>query len=335
MKEVVHRPQRPWLVGVAVAVIAVAYFVFLATSKHREPGANLVLDIKEFEDLDKIETDFSEVGAFKPGVQNPQALAVAGGKLYVAGDNAVVVLDENHAEIATYAIEGAPNCLGVAPDGTIYAGLSTKVLVLDASGAKIGEWTDFTPRSFITAIAADDSNVFVADAGNRVVARFDRAGTRLGEIGKKDESRDIPGLEVPSPYLDLALNPDGELWIVNPGRLGIERYMADGSLVTAWYRPSFQLNGFPGCCNPTHIAFSPDGRLITSEKGLIRLKRFEVTTGEFEGLVAGSSLFPRQQSLRDVVVDDKDRILVLDRPGDAIRVFAHKEAELGQSDQSA
>lgn len=335
MKEVVHRPQRPWLVGVAVVAIAAAYFVFLATSKHREPGANLVLDIREFEDLDKIETDFAEIGVIEPGVKNPQALAVANGKLYVAGDNAVVVRDQDQSDIATYPIEGTPTCLGVAPDGAMYVGLSKKVVVLDATGAKTMEWTDFSPRSFITAIAANASDVFVADAGNRIVARYDREGKRLGEIGRKDESRDIPGLEVPSPYLDLALNADGELWVVNPGRLGLERYMPDGSLVTAWYRPSFQLNGFPGCCNPTHIAFGPDGRLVTSEKGLIRLKRFEVTSGEFEGLVAGSSLFPRQQSLRDVVVDEKDRILVLDRPGSSIRVFAHKEVARGPSDQPA
>ncbi|MBX7255733.1 MAG: hypothetical protein K1Y02_05190 [Candidatus Hydrogenedentes bacterium] len=326
MKEPVRQLKHTWIAAVAIPAIGVAYFVLLGTSDFPEPGANTVYDIQEFEDLDKIETNYDEKTPIVPNVENPRALAVAQDKLYVGAQDAVLVFDGNDAEIARYALPGTPNCIAVAPDGVVYAGIRNKVHVLDASGAAKAEWAkDFADRSYITSIAVHGEDVYVADAGKRVVYRFNREGVVQARIGEKDPARDIPGLEVPSPYLDLAINPDGDVWVVNPGKLGLEQYRKDGSLVTSWYRPSLKLEGFPGCCNPTHIAFDGKGELYTCEKGLVRVKSFEVTSGAFEGLVAGSKLFPQEQSLRDLVVDTKNRLLVLDGQRKAIRVFALKE----------
>jgi len=329
MKETVRQPKQPWLVAVAVVVIAGAFFYLMGTSRYPEPGPNIQYDIQAFEDLDKIDTPFEERGAVEPGVEDLQALAVGPDKWYVAGKDTVVVYSDDDRELARYSVPGTPNCLAAAADGTLYVGLPRKVHVFDANGNPQAEWTDFTSRSYITSIAATDTDVYVADAGKRVVLRFDRQGKLLTRIGEKDPSRDIPGLEVPSPYLDLAVNADGELWVTNPGKLGLERYREDGSIVTSWYRPSMNLDGFPGCCNPTHIAFAPSGKLITGEKGLVRLKMYEVTSGEFEGLVKGSRDFPRQPSIRDLAVDSRERILVLDHPGESVRVFALKETGHG------
>ena len=130
---------------------------------------------------------------------------------------------------------------------------------------------------------------------------------------------------MPIPYLDLAINYYFHLWVVNPGELGLERYRAEGDIVTSWYHPNLRLEGFSGCCNPTQIAFTPEGKLITAEKGLVRIKSYEVTMGKFEELIAGSRLFPKEASLRDLTVDAKGRILALDPRSDTVRIFAMKQ----------
>lgn len=323
--ESVSRSKSGWLAGVALLAVAVAYFALLGTSDFPEPGANITYDLAEFEELDKVPAIYGEASSIDLNVDKPRALATAGGMLYIGAENAVVLLDGNGAETARHLIEGTPTCLAVAKDGTVYVGLRNRVLVLDDSGETTAEWDAFTERSFLTSIVVHDEDVFVADAGNCVVLRFNGEGALLTRIGEKDEANDIPGLEVPSGYLDIAVNPEGHLWVVNPGELGLERYRSDGSIVTGWYRPSLALDGFPGCCNPTHIAFDAEGRLITSEKGLVRVKRFEVTLGEFEGLVAGSKAFPGELSLRDLVVDGQNRVLVLEAERDVVRVFTRKE----------
>ncbi len=336
MKEGVRQPKSGLLAGAAVVGIGVAYFFFLSTSNFPEPGANIEYNLKGFEDLDKVETQFVEKDPIAVAVPSARALAVGNEKLYVAGKDAVAVYGADDKEAARYTIAGTPNCMAAAPNGDLYLGMREKVLVLDAAGVQKAEWAGFTSRSFLTAIAVNGADVYVADAGKRVVSRFDLDGKVQTKIGEKDESNDVPGLEAPSPYLDIAVNDEGHLWVVNPGKLGLERYESDGSFVTSWYRPTvLKLDGFPGCCNPTHIAFTSKGELVTTEKGLVRIKMFDVTSGEFNGLVAGSSLFPREQSVRDLAVDSRDRILVLDSQRSAIRVFARKEDGHEQAIQPA
>jgi hypothetical protein len=325
MKEQVHNPRYPWLVGVAVAGIGAAYFLLLGSSDHPEPGANLLYDVKVYEELDHIETRYQEEAPITLDVQNARALAVHEGRIYAAGQNAVAVLDVRGEEQARFAVEGTPSCLALSPDGRIVLGMTRHVEVLDPQGNPLAEWESLGGQRFITSIAAQEDSVYVADAGRRVVLRYDWQGKLLAQIGQKDLARDIPGLEVPSPYLDLALTPEGDLWVTNPGKLGLERYRENGDIVTSWYHPTLELHGFSGCCNPTQIAFTPQGDLITGEKGIVRLKRYDVTSGEFVELIAGSRDFPRQQTIRDLAVDHEGRILVLDAKTNSLRVFAEKE----------
>lgn len=329
MQEAVRDVKNGWLVVIAIAGIAAAYFFLLGTSSFEDPGPNIEYNMQAFEDLDKIDTPFEEKASITPSVPNPRALAVANGKIYLACENAVLVYGEGDKEIARHTISGVPSCIGVAPDGTMYVAMRDKVTVLGADGSAKGEWKEFNPRSFITAIAARGEDVFVADAGNRIVNRFDTAGKMLNTIGQKDPAKDVPGLEVPSPYLDLGINPDGDLWVVNPGRLGLEQYQPDGTIVTNWYNPSLKLDGFPGCCNPSQIAFDSKGRLFTCEKGLVRVKQYEVTAGTFDGLAVSSKSFPQQQSVRDFAIDAQDRLLIVDGKAGTVRVFVRKESNNG------
>lgn len=330
MQEGVRQVKNGWVVIVVMVAMGAAYFFLLGTSDFREPGENLVYDLKAFEDLDNIETAFAEQTALQPGAAKVRALAVQGDKLYVACDDAVVVYGADDRELARHRIAAPPMCLAAASDGTLYVGHEKHVSVIAADGTAKATWESPSPRAYLTAIALKEDKVFVADAGNRVVYRYGQDGTIQARIGEKDPARDVPGLEVPSPYLDIAINPDGELWVVNPGKLGIERFRDDGSIVTGWYKPNvLTLDGFPGCCNPTHIAFNSKGELFACEKGLVRIKQFEVTAGTFDGLVASSELFPQEQSLRDLAVDARDRILVLDPQRNAVRIFARKETPHG------
>ncbi len=332
MNESVTQPKNAWLVGIVVAAIAVGYFALLGSSSFPEPGENLEYDLKAYEDLDNIETAYAEAPEIPIKVEGARALTAAQGKIYVGGTNTLVIYGEDGAELARHAVEGVTNCIAVDADGSIFLGLQKTVAVLNPDGSLRATWNAFTDRSFLTSIALKDGDVYVADAGKRVVYRLNRDGAVQTRIGEKDDARDIPGLEVPSPYLDIATNPDGDLWVVNPGKLGLEQFREDGSIVTSWYRPTvLALEGFPGCCNPTHIAFDSKGNLLTCEKGLVRVKRFEVTAGTYDGLVAASEQFPQEQSVKDLAVDAKDRVLVLDAKRGSIRVFTRKEVTSGSA----
>ncbi len=87
-----------------------------------------------------------------------------------------------------------------------------------------------------------------------------------------------------------------------------------------------KLEGFCGCCNPSHLARMADGRFVTSEKGLPRVKLY-AEDGTFVGLVAGTDAFAKETVGLDLAVDGDGRILVLDPVAKAVRVFVPKARE--------
>ena len=68
-----------------------------------------------------------------------------------------------------------------------------------------------------TAPAAAEEDVFVADAGNSIVWRFDINGKLKGRIGEPEQGvRNYPGFPITSHYFPLTLGSDGLLHVVNP-----------------------------------------------------------------------------------------------------------------------
>lgn len=258
-------------------------------------------------------------------VPEPGALAVdPDGTIFVGGENIVVALAQDGKELRRFPVEGRVGCMTVTPGGRLLAGLRHRVGVLDKTGSRIALWDDLGERAWLTSLAADEENVYAADAGNRVVVRFDNQGKMAGRIGAKDTARGVPGFNVPSPYFDVAINPLGELWIVNPGMHGLENYRANGDLVSSWYRPGIKPEAFCGCCNPCHIAFRPDSSIVTAEKGWERIKIYAPDTSLLEIVAApedggGSALACSVESrIADLAVIGSDKILVLDRKDKAI-----------------
>jgi sugar lactone lactonase YvrE len=226
--------------------------------------------------------------------------------------------------------------VAVTKDGLWYVGFREWIEVYDAKGDRQASWKSPAGRPWFTGLTVVGEDVFAADAGNRLVRRYDRAGKLVGRIGAKNKERQVPGLVLPSPYLDVEWHKDGLLRVNNPGRHRVELYTLDGDLELTWGKPSAAIDGFCGCCNPINLALLPDGSCVTCEKGLPRVKVYR-PNGEFDCVVAGPETFPENARLGagpgtgeglkaglDVVVDPQERLYVLDYATGTIRVMARK-----------
>ena len=76
--------------------------------------------------------------------------------------------------------------------------------------------------------------------------------------------------------------------MANPGARRLECYTFNGDLESIWGNTSSQIDGFFGCCNPVHFAIFSDGRFVTSEKGIPRVKTYR-ENGDFEWSGGGAS----------------------------------------------
>jgi glucose/arabinose dehydrogenase len=105
-----------------------------------------------------------------------------------------------------------------------------------------------------------------------------------------------------------------------------------GDLGDVWGSAGSQLADFFGCCNPAHLAMLPDGRFVTSEKGIPRVKIYS-SQGKFESVVAGPEQLtvhslqvvdPREDADKrvfDIAADSQGRVLVLDPQNRSVRVY--------------
>jgi hypothetical protein len=191
--------------------------------------------------------------------------------VYVVGDSIVRVFDNDRYSFLEWATSGPGVAIAVGKSGHAYVALRQKIEKYDERGLLLKVWG--TPGKgpgqldHVTGIAVHEPDVYVADAGNRVIHRFAMDGDFIQDIGAKDEAAGIPGIICPSPYLDCDVDTAGLLRVANPGRWRIETYTGDGRLLSFWGRQGMGPENFAGCCNPTNLAVAPDGRIVTSEKG--------------------------------------------------------------------
>lgn len=169
--------------------------------------------------------------------------------------------------------------------------------------------------SVVTDVERAGTDTWVADSGKREIRRVAADGSVKMVVGRGQ-------LIVPSPHLKVVLKPDGNLLVNNPGKLRVETWSPQGKLLSHFGRAGVDIEGFSGCCNPIDIAVLPDGRIVTAEKGLPRIKLYK-PDGTFDCVVATPADLSREAQ-PELTVTKSGRILVLDAPRRVVRVYAPK-----------
>jgi hypothetical protein len=321
-----------------VGGVAAASAFGLAGNASRAAGAGdnpFALDLSRYQKVDPKLVHYERVGRFRCPQPEPRRIALGpDGRLYIAAAKYVAILERKGTPAGDIACPEAMRAIAVVED-QIFVGSRSALAIYDGKGQRTAQWDPPPGKPFLTGIAVGKNDVFVADAGNRVVLRYDRSGKLIGRIGEKNKERNIPGFVVPSPYLDVEIAPDGLLRVNNPGRHRVEVYTFDGDLEASWGKPSIAIDGFCGCCNPVGLAMLPDGRCVTFEKGLPRVKVYG-TDGAFECVVAGPDAFldtGKEKAVMDNdvgahgldgVVDADGRIYVLDLVAGEVQVMQRK-----------
>jgi DNA-binding beta-propeller fold protein YncE len=311
-----------FLIFLMVVIVGIIVFDFVSKIPDNRPANPYELDVDVFSRVDSSLIQFKESRNFKIAFTTPTAISYQNNRIFVAGDNRLQVIEPSGKLLSEFNLEEQPECIFVTPDH-ILVGFRKSIELLSPEGKKISSWNSFEDSTYITSIAENKGKIFVADAGKRKIWKFDANGNKIGEFEGKTGNEQIHGFVVPSPYFDLAFNQDQELWIVNPGKHSLENYTEDGVLRTYWENQSVKIEGFSGCCNPAHFAFAPDGSFITSEKGLVRIKKYK-PSGEFLSVVAPPVAFQPNGHAPEVAVDEKGNVYALDFDKKVIRYFTQK-----------
>ena len=311
--------------AIGLLLVFVAWMIIDLLLRNGAPEQNpYAYDLRSLGPPDSLPR-FRELAPVKPSLAEIAGITTGTkGRIYVSGKGGVEIFDSAGKTLNRFTVPFFSDCISLMPDGNLILGAGDHIELWNPSGARISEWAAVDTASVITSVAADPSFVYAADAGKKIVYRFDHKGNLLGSIGEKDPVSRVPGFVIPSPFFDVAINSRGELWVANTGRYELEEFSPEGNLIKSWGQASMGLDGFAGCCNPTHFAFLPDGSFVTSEKGIVRVK-ISKADGSFLCLVAGPESFEEGTKGLDLAVDIRGRILVLDPVKHLVRIFIPSE----------
>ncbi|MEI6456285.1 MAG: hypothetical protein WCO93_08350 [bacterium] len=312
-----------FIIGALVLLLGVIIYILIDLFSAKPVARENPFDygMEEIKKSDSNLKVYREVSQVRPGMEEIYGLATGPcDRIYVTGKGGVEVYDSSGNIVYHFPVDGNPGPVTIGRQGMIWLGVEDHIEVTDSAGKVIKKWKAANDASIITGIAVSGQNVFVADAGNKVVYRYDLSGKQMNRIGEKDPQNNIPGFVIPSPWFDLGIDKEGFLWVVNPGRHQFEKYSFDGKLLSKWGMASNTIDGFCGCCNPSHFAFLGDGSFVTSEKGIERVKVYS-PEGDFRWIVASPDLFVEGTKGLDIAVDSRNRILVLDPGKKLVRIF--------------
>ena len=205
-------------------------------------------------------------GEFKVNEGLLKAVSVApSGKVYLGGDSFVSCYDNSMKLIWNVKAPSPVTSLSNWGD-SIFASTSEQILVMNADGRILNEWGPFEDSCMITSVSANAKYVAFADAGNKMVFVLDKGGEVKNMIGQNDKH-----FVIPSPYFEVALDNNNNLYAANTGLHRIETYSIDGVLKNQFGEAGTAPGSFCGCCAPPHFALVPQG-FVTAEKGINRIK---------------------------------------------------------------
>lgn len=236
--------------------------------------------------------------------------------IIMAGDMQVYIYNSKRELLKSFNLDEVPHCVSAQTSSEIFIGMKDHVEVFDQNGNSKSSWISLGETAYITSLSVKKDLVVAADYGNKRLWIFNQEGKLLKFIDKD--------FVVPSPYFDVDIDNEGNIWVVNTGKLRLEEYNPKGIKKSQWGKSSMEIDGFPGCCNPTYFNIDKNGDFITAEKGIVRLKIYD-KNGKMKGVVAGPDSFKEGTTGLDLASNSLGHIYVTDNSYKKIRIFVPKK----------
>jgi len=246
--------------------------------------------------------------------------AGAGDRIFALGDGEVRIYDAAGNVARRWKPSAKAGCLTAGLDGRVYVGANNLVDIYDADGSRVGGFAagDAKTPARITAIKTYGQEILVADADARVIRRYDMSGRQLGLIGAENKTG---GFILPNKSLDFDVDAKGVVRATDTGRHQVTAWAIGGSPLGKFGKFGMaNPEDFVGCCNPVNLAVAPDGRVVTAEKMISRIKVYE-PDGKLLAVIGPENFDPNCVHIH-LAVDSKGRILAADPVRREIKIFS-------------
>jgi sugar lactone lactonase YvrE len=240
--------------------------------------------------------------------------------VYVLGDDEIRAFDSRGIRVRNWRAPEHAGCLAAGPDGRVYVGSPDRVDIYDAGGAHVTGFTagEKDKPADVTAVAVFGTDILVADASARIVRRFGPDGTPRGLIGNQNKTG---GFILPNRSLDVGVDAKGVVYATDTGRHQVTAWALDGTPLGKFGKFGMSApEDFVGCCNPVNLALTPDGKVVTGEKMVARVKVYE-PDGTLLAVIGPEHFDPSTTHIH-LAVDFRGRILAADPVRREVKIFS-------------
>ena len=240
--------------------------------------------------------------------------------VHALGDGEIRVFAADGTLVRRWPVADTAEAIGVAPDGRVYVGGAGRIDIFEASGRPAGGFAfgKAGDKPAVSAIKVFNREVLVADPSARIIRRFDAAGREIGLIGDQSKTKTFI---LPNGRLDIDVDGAGVVLATDSGRHQVSSWAIDGTPLSKFGKfGMIDPADFVGCCNPVNLASTPDGKVVTSEKMVARVKVFE-PDGRLLAVIGTEHFDPKCTQIH-LAVDSHGRILAADPVRRRIQVFS-------------
>ena len=193
--------------------------------------------------------------------------------------------------------------------------------VIGAGGAENSQFN--APRGLTFA---PDGSFYVADSLNNRIQHFDANGNFLGAFGVYGSiTQGEAPLGMFSEPWDVALGPDGSLYVADTWNHRIQKFSPGGQPLAAW--GYWGQDGAPTAFyGPRSIAVGPDGRVFVCDTGNKRIVVFDADGNFITQIGTGGAQPGQLDEPVGIAVDSQGRVYVADTWNQRVQVFAPLDA---------
>ncbi|MCL2561162.1 MAG: hypothetical protein FWE10_02400 [Rikenellaceae bacterium] len=229
-------------------------------------------------------------------------------KIYAVLADRVSIFDLSGSHLNDFGIETGVRDIA-ADDTGVYLLYPAGIDVYTLAGEAGGGWRSCSDNADYCALTTSREYVFVTDATHKHITQYNKEGGLIRFI------RSPEGFIIPSYTFDI-ININDTIYCANSGRHRIESYTLDGRFISSFGKSGAQAGAFAGCCNPVYLAQSPDGHILTSEKGNPRIScysrdgKFRTILFDSHALGGGTSAYEMHVSGKKIYIASKRTISV-------------------------